>query len=105
MKRFWCRVRVSDISMFEYSGPWWVSGYMGFETELTIVCCAVVAKDEADAKQQVRACFDTLHALDGLDFVDEKPAGWSPFSGRFPFQHWMRWPVPAADLLKFRGVA
>ena len=94
MKSYWCSMWVKhrDISMFEYHGPWWVSGYTD---DSGSVCAAVMAEDEDAAKRVLANSFDDKRSPETLEwrFVNEM-GDKSPFSDRFQRDNWMKWPWP-----------
>lgn len=97
MKNFWVRfyVRDCDEDRFEYHGPHWISGYVGYSDgngERVIMLAAVRARDEAHAEAIIRAMFDARYAPERIDFVHERPDTWSPFASRFQRDDWMQWP-------------
>lgn len=81
---------------FEYHGPWWITGRELSGGRRHTIVAAVVA-DSADAARKV---ITDVHdaPVPELEwrFVDERPAGWDPFTDRFPRADWMRWPYPEA---------
>lgn len=94
-KRFWMRWHsLYDPSSFEYHGPWWISGYT--PDDLPIFCAAVCAEDSDAAREVIRQSYDYPHDIE-FSFVEERPAAWEPFSGRFPRANWMTWPMPSGS--------
>jgi len=92
-KPYWVSFE-SYLRGFEYHGPWWISG----ETEdgAKLVCAAVMATDEEDARHTIYASFDEPHyeGPNWFRFVEVRPASWNPFGDRFPKADWMKWPWP-----------
>lgn len=84
---------------WELHWPWWVSGYRmdGDEDAGTpdtpTICAAVQAANEEAAKEIILAAHDTRPDNIEWRFVNERPAGWTPFCGRFPRADWMKWPA------------
>jgi hypothetical protein len=81
---------------FELHSPWWVSGIACYAdgAEVETVCAAIRANSGAAAKDAVLSCYDVTPDRETVvfRFVEERPEGWNPFSGRFPADDWMRWP-------------
>ncbi len=88
MKRWWVSFWTSDISEFEYNGPWWISGYDS--NDRRSVCAAVVAANENEAREIIKKA--NVDEPEEWRFVDERPDDWSPFSERFAKRDWMQWP-------------
>lgn len=98
MANFWVSwFHEPEFGPFTVFTPWWVSGCaIVHEHETPIVCAAVIAADEAAAREHIRACIDKHPDNIEFRFVEARPASWSPFCDRFPKADWMRWPLPAA---------
>jgi len=102
MRSWWMRFYVDAAEMphFEYHGPWWTSGYApdadGNYTR-HIICAAVVAASEVDARRVIEGAFDAGHTLAQWDASMLTRPDWTPFSDRFPREEWMRWPWPVAS--------
>lgn len=97
MTRYWARFYVSESELkhFEYHGPWWISGWAYGAETAAIVCAAICADSEDQAKAALEAAFDPGHQLAEWLFCDEcEAADWQPFCDRFPRADWMRWPFP-----------
>jgi hypothetical protein len=50
----------------------------------------VRAKDEATARALIAAAYDEPRELE-FRFVEQQPAGWSPYGDRFRSASWMQW--------------
>ena len=84
------------LNEFELHSPWWISGYTADDTP--ILCAAIQARREDDAKDYVLQSYDTPPSTVEWRFITEQPDDWVPFSGRFPKAEWMTWPPePNAD--------
>ena len=95
MKRWWCSWY--EAGEFEYHGPWWVSGSRTVrDRDQAMLCAAVVAKDEADAKRIIREAHEKKRVRIEWRFVEARPDDWEPFGDRFERGAWMRWPWPEA---------
>lgn len=79
-----------DYPEFELHTPWWISGRRLHDDAHTI-CAAVMAADEAGAREVVLASFDRRPADVEFRFVTPREPGWSPYCDRFPAADWMRW--------------
>lgn len=82
-----------ELGPWQLRSPWWVSGFaLEADGDVPTICAAVMAEDEAGAKQRVMASYDTEPS--GLEwrFCEPRPADWSPFNDRFPAAKWMQWP-------------
>lgn len=91
-KKFWCSFEVlgSNLTHFEYHGPWWVSWHTELPAGLGLtICAAVIAENEEGAKRILGDAFDPGYSHEGWRFLDEKPSDWSPYSDRFPRAEWM----------------
>lgn len=93
MKRYWCRFTAlaTELQHFEYHGPWWLTGEVCARVPQHCICAAVQAESDEGAKAILAGCFDRGHGWAQVDFVIEKPEGWTPFSERFPQADWMQW--------------
>lgn len=89
--------RTTELGAYEIHSPWWVSGYRERADGGTddSICAAVMAPDEDAAREVILASYDTRPADVEWRFVEEMPAGSSPFTDRFPRAGWMRWPDEA----------
>lgn len=81
-----------DGHVFEYEGPWWVSGVR--EGAASIVA-AIMAPSARSAKEAILRRYEWPRP-DAIEwrFCQQMPAGSDPFSKRFPRADWMRWPAP-----------
>lgn len=85
---------------FTYEGPWWISCNElslhpdGSEESRRILCAAVMAKSEDDAKRIIANAHDDKTLEIEWRFVEERAADWLPLSSRFERQDWMKWPWP-----------
>ena len=88
------------MSEFELHSPWWISGYDA--DDRPVICAAVQATSEDAAIDYVLQSYDKPPAKVQWRFVEERPADWSPFNGRFEQAKWMTWPpvLNAADLAR-----
>lgn len=93
-KPFWVSFVMHPRVGFELHSPWWRSGYTPGDE--AIVCAAVMATDEDDAKREIIAAHDTHVSLEWR-FIEEKPKGWTPFNSRFKASAWMQWPGRCED--------
>lgn len=90
-KPYWISWWADKTIMFEWNGPWWVSGYRGDNKES--IAAAVIAESEEDARKKILASHDQSVDLEWR-FVLERPLDWKPFSDRFMKAQWMIWPYP-----------
>lgn len=90
---YWVSFVMHERISFELHTPWWRSGYT--PDGEPIICAAVLAYDEDDAKRAVVAAHDS-HVILDWRFVEERPLGWSPFCDRFRRADWMKWPSSEA---------
>ena len=74
---------------FELHTPWWVSGERDHDGA-QMVCAAITATDEDDARQKVRAAHDVPPADLEWRFCEER-RNLSPFNSRFRRAPWMKW--------------
>ena len=83
----------ADTMDFEIHTPWWISGHAYFsdDTDREIICAAVAAKTEEDAKAYIIASHDDPPNDLNWKFCQEKEKDWNPFSDRFPCEEWMKW--------------
>lgn len=88
--RWWLSFWSSDISKFEYHGPWWISGYDS--NNRRSVCAAVIADNESEAKETIKNAHDSGFEPDEWRFINNRSDEWSPFSDRFQKREWMKWP-------------
>lgn len=91
MKKFWISWYHSSVyGAFELNSPWWTRESRGLQD---IICAAVKANSEAEAKELVRDSY--VKQLDAATFewlfCEEKPADWLPFGGWFHKADWMIW--------------
>jgi hypothetical protein len=99
MKRFWISwYATGETGAWTLESPWWISGariaydkYGEFLDHPTVVA-AVLAENEEAAKEVILAAHDRRPATIEWRFCSACPAGWSPFSDRFPRADWMQWP-------------
>lgn len=90
MKRWWVSW-YGDNGVFELYSPWWISGSR-CEDDVWIFVAAVRAESEAGARRVIEAAHDEGRSPKEWRFVEERPADWSPFNGRFERASWMVWP-------------
>ncbi len=93
MKKYWTSWYHSErFGLFELHFPWWISGY-DYDGNLDnpIVCAAIVANDEQDAREIIESSYRDDVQLT-FRFIHEKPDNWSPFCERFPQTVLMQWP-------------
>jgi hypothetical protein len=105
MTRYWISFEVPTelMGMFEYHGPWWVSGMAADESYKT-VCAAMIAGSEDEAEQAFRNAFDDPKVTLGeLRFCSERADEWDPFNGRFQRAAWMQWPITVGRAAKLRS--
>jgi hypothetical protein len=93
LKPFW--VSWWYAGAFTLEAPWWVSGFRLMEDgDNESICAAIMARDEGHARDLVGKAHDDGGVGIEWRFVEERSAGWEPFTDRFPQAHWMRWPWP-----------
>ena len=80
------------VGEFDLSIPWWIS-QTSVEGEQAI-CAALRARDDAAALENIFASYDARPRKLEFRFIEPKPPEWSPFTKRFPREHWMQWSVP-----------
>jgi len=86
--KYWLSWRHDEgLGEFELKWPWWISGY-DFDDKVCI-CAAVRANSKAEAEELILNSYDKRPSDLDWRFCEEKPADWSPFSGRFPKADWM----------------
>lgn len=101
LKRFWVSWYATPRNgPFTLHTPWWLSGERCSDGAKT-VCAAILAKDEAAAKEAIFAAHDVRPKQIELRFCNERPSDWDPFCDRFPRAKWMKWPDQKAK--KRRG--
>ena len=91
MKNFWLSWYCPPELMgrFELRWPWWVTGY---RDDAEIICAAVRAESEEEAKRIILEAHDEPLPTDlEWRFVTEAYDDWSPFNDRFPREDWMQW--------------
>lgn len=92
LKRFWISWwwHPETHGVFTLSSPWWQTSTdtQGRES----ICAAVLAPDEAAARDLIFSAFAVEPAGLEFRFFDQKPGGWDPFGKRFPRRDWMVWP-------------
>jgi hypothetical protein len=93
MKNFWISWNHREsYGAFTLETPWWVSGRAG-DDSYDIICAAVCAADENEAREQILRTYDkrptTRHFV--WRFASERPRDWQPFCDRFPKADWMKW--------------
>lgn len=84
--------QTEEAGEFELHTPWWISGYALGGTNPTI-CAAVMAVDEAAARERILASFDRRPDRLEFRFVTAQAPDWSPYCDRFQAADWMRWPA------------
>lgn len=98
MKRYWISWYCTEawLEKFEYPGPWWITGEDGGVDEYRLmVCAAVVAATEDDARLRIVECHDDHEQPAEWRFCTQKPDDWAgPSSSRFERAPWMQWPWP-----------
>lgn len=104
MRKWWVSWWSHQFSSFTLFTPWWIdNGTGGFMVPASavhrqvlaggqIVCAAVIADTEAQAKQLVLDAHDSKVSLEWR-FVSRQGKYWSPFQERFPRAEWMQWPA------------
>jgi len=85
--KWWISWEATDLA-FEIHTPWWTSGV---SDNADMICAAVFAETEEDAKRYVINSHDNPPSDLKWRFCFEKPKDWQPFSGRFPRRDWMKW--------------
>lgn len=104
LQPFWVRFydNPTHLKLFEYHGPWWVSGTRGgWDDDVVvdsrdIIVAAVMATDEEAAQRVIVEAYDDKSGPAEWSFVNVKPADWAPFCARFARRSWMKWPWPTA---------
>lgn len=92
LKRFWVSWYATRRNgPFTLHAPWWISG-VRCSDDAKVVCAAILAKDEAAAKEAILVAHYTRPREVELRFCSEKPGDWDPFCDRFPRAAWMKWP-------------
>ena len=78
------------------SWPWWLDGWTfdGAGVSTPIIVGALIAKDAEEAKRLVSDARIGGRVKEWR-FCEEQPAGWTPFTERYPRQPWMKWPEVA----------
>lgn len=94
--KFWMSFWLPNSVAFEYKGPWWVSGHRfprGLDNDYSedSICAAVKAESERAAKELLLAGIEQPHQDVEWRFIEEKPADWSPYSGRFQKSEGVEW--------------
>lgn len=106
MKNFWVSwFHKAELGGFELHSPWWVSGArvvadrfnFDEQREEPTLCAAVQAVDETAAREVVVSSYDRRPEALEWRFCEPRPDDWTPFSGRFQKQDWMRWPPPVSQ--------
>lgn len=100
LKKYWVSwFHRDELGAFELTTPWWESGSRISANRLAFdepkvepsICAAVMASSPEDAQNRVLLAYDIRPTDIEWRFVEERPADWSPFSGRFPKAAWMEW--------------
>lgn len=93
MKNFWISW-YSPNEPFTLHSPWWISGCTEDSDgeQFDIICAAVKADSEEDAKELIRACYDEYQDIN-FRFASLKSDDWVPFCDRFPKGDWMEWKI------------
>ena len=101
MRNYWVSWHDEDPGMWELHSPWWVSGEDS--RGRPIICAAVRAESELDAKNAVAESHDDWRDAAEIvwRFCEPKPDGWSPFGSRFPRADWMVWDVCCTLALRY----
>lgn len=90
-RRYWVSWwQTEESGSFTLNYPWWVS-VERIGDGAGSICAAMMARDDDDVRRVVLASHDNPDAPIEWRFIEEKPADWSPFSGRFRQADWMIW--------------
>lgn len=82
--------------VFEYHGPWWITGWACGETgewDVPTICAAMMATSAEHVMQQIRDAYDKEPGPIRMRFCEVIQRA-EVFTDRFRKADWMQWPNP-----------